>query len=427
MYVRTDATNKIIDLDKRIRAIAGGTGASKTISILLVLIDYAMSDRKPTLTSIVSETLPHLKRGAIRDFLLILQDERKGKWIFRDESWNKTDYVYQFPNGSKIEFFGADQPDKVRGPRRDRLFLNEANNIPYETADQLIIRTNECIFMDWNPVSEFWFYTEPRFKEKDVDFITLTYKDNSALLESIVKEIEMHRGNKYWWTVYGEGKLGEMGNQIFREWRIIENVPHEARLVKYGLDFGYSNDPTALIALYYFNGGYIIDEILFQKGLSNKQIADTIKNLPPAVVIADSAEPKSIDEIRLYEISILPTTKGKGSVAQGIQYVQAQRISITKRSVNVIKEYRNYMWQTDKNGKVLPEPEHTWSHSMDAIRYALQSMKPVKKAVSAPLQTEYETPSIAQPELSGRRIGYVQRSLHRAIPTQRDYELPGLG
>lgn len=387
------------------------------------LIVKAQRDETPTLTSIVSESFPHLRRGAMRDFKMILE----AQGAFSEDAWEKTNYIYTIPNinpsviPSKIEFFSADQPEKVRGPRRDRLFLNEANNIPYETVDQLIIRTNEFIFMDWNPVAEFWFYTEQRFKEKDVDFITLTYKDNTALIDSIIKEIELHRGNKNWWTVYGEGKLGEMGNKIYKDWRIIDEVPHEARLVKYGLDFGYSHDPTALVAIYYLNNGYIVDEILFQKGLSNKQIADTILALPSAVTIADSAEPKSIDELRLYGLSVLPTTKGKGSVMQRIQYTQAQRISVTKRSVNVIKEYRNYMWQTDNSGKVIDEPEHTFSHSMDAISYGIQSMRPVQKARPLVKQSLYETPSIAQPE---RRVVQVQRAINTV--TRSDYELPSL-
>lgn len=258
-------------------------------------------------------------------------------------------------------------------------------------------------------------------KRDDVDFITITYKDNEALLDAIVKEIELHRGNKQWWTVYGEGKLGEMGNKIYKDWRIIDEIPHEARLVKYGLDFGYTNDPAALVAVYYLNGGYILDEILFQKGLSNKQIADTLTSLPSAVTIADSAEPKSIDELRMYGLSVLPTTKGKGSVTQRIQFTQAQRISVTKRSVNLLKEYRNYMWQTDSSGKILNEPEHMFSHSMDAVSYAIQSMRPVQKAKKMSVQTPYETPSIAQPE---RRVAFVNRNinnLHRA-----EYESAGL-
>lgn len=370
MYKLTSATKKIQKLSKRIRAVQGGTSASKTISILLYLINLAQNDKRATTTSIVSESFPHLKRGAIKDFLDILSTHG----YFQDERWNKTDATYTFETGSKIEFFSADQPGKVRGPRRDRLFMNEANNMPYETFDQLEVRTKEFVILDWNPTNEFWFYDEVQNKRDDVEHLILTYKDNEALDEAIVRSIEQRKNRAGWWQVYGLGQLGEVEGKIYKEWQILEDIPHEARLERYGLDFGYSNDPSAIVAVYYYNGGYILDEITFRKGLSNKQLADTILNSKDALVIADSAEPKSIDEIKSYGVEILPTKKGKDSVVHGIQLVQRQRISMTKRSVNLIKEYRNYLWVTDKNGRILNEPEHTFSHSMDAVRYAIESM-----------------------------------------------------
>lgn len=377
MYSKTTATRKIASMTKRIRAVAGGTSASKTISILLYLIARAQSDKTPTLTSIVSESFPHLKRGAIRDFLNIMQEHG----YFDDNLWNKTDYTYTFETGSRIEFFSADQPSKVRGPRRDRLFVNEGNNVHKEAFEQLLIRTKEFAFIDWNPVNEFYMYEEYIGKREDVEFITLTYKDNEALDPAIVGEIESRRGNKNWWLVYGMGQLGEVEGKIYKDWQAIDEIPHEARLEGYGLDFGYSNDPSALVAVYYYNGGYIIDELMYQKGLTNKQIADIINNQPNALVVADSAEPKSIDEIMSYGVNITPANKGKGSVLQGIQWVQDQRISYTKRSINVQKEYRNYMWKTDKDGKILNEPEHIWSHSMDAIRYRLEALRPQERII----------------------------------------------
>lgn len=370
MFRKTTATKKILKLTKRIRAINGGTGASKTISILLILIDKAQTNKNLTI-SVVSETFPHLKRGAIRDFLTIMYEHN----MFEDARWNKTDYVYQFETKSKIEFFSADQPAKVRGPRRDILFINEANNIPYETFDQLEIRTNKEIWMDWNPTHEFWFYTDVKDKRKDVEYITLTYKDNECLEPAIVKSIESHKDNKNWWLVYGLGLLGELEGKIYIDWKIIGEIPHEARLERYGLDFGYSIDPTSIVAIYYYDGGYILDEELYQKGLSNKQIADFINNREKALVVADSAEPKSIDEIKGYGINIIPSQKGQGSVNQGIQWVQQQRISMTKRSLNTIKEYRNYLWKTDRDGNILNVPDEGFNHSMDAVRYGMESLK----------------------------------------------------
>ena len=292
---------------------------------------------------------------------------------FVPNRWNKTDYTYSFETGSKIEFFSADQPGKVRGPRRDRLFINEANNVPYETFDQLEVRTREFIFLDWNPTNEFWFY-DLVANRNDVEHLILTYKDNEGLSAEIIASIEQRRDRSGWWQVYGLGLLGEVEGKIYKDWQIIDEINHVARLERYGLDFGYSNDPSSIVAIYYYNGGYIWDEICYQKGLSNKQIADILKNQPQQLVIADSAEPKSIDEIHSYGINILPAEKGKDSVVNGIQLVQGQRISVTKRSVNIIKEYRNYLWETDKDGKVLNVPEGLWNHAMDAGRYAMASI-----------------------------------------------------
>jgi phage terminase large subunit len=202
----------------------------------------------------------------------------------------------------------------------------------------------------------------------------LTYKDNEALQPAIVASIEQRKSRKGWWQVYGEGQLGEVEGKIYKGWNIIEEVPHEARLERRGLDFGYTNDPTAIVDVYYYNGGYILDEVAFMKGLSNRQIADILLGGENKLVIADSAEPKSIDEIRDYGVNIRGAVKGQDSVTHGIQLIQDQRISITKRSVNIIKEYRNYLWMTDKNGRILNEPEHTFSHTMDAIRYALADL-----------------------------------------------------
>jgi len=370
VFKEVTATKKLLKLKKRIRGIAGGTSASKTVSILLILIDLAQST-KGKLISVVSESFPHLKRGAIRDFLNIMEAHN----YFQPKSWNKTDYIYTFPKGSRIEFFSADQPGKVRGPRRDVLFLNEANNISYETYTQLEVRTKEIIWLDWNPVSEFWWYEEVLGKQ-DCDFLTLTYLDNEELDPNIVKAIEVRKGSKNWWKVYGLGQLGEAEGRIFTDWKMIDEVPHEARLERYGMDLGYSNDPTSIVAIYKYNNGIILDEIAHLKGLSNKQIADILLNAPRALIIADSAEPKSIDEIRMHGLSIQPSQKGQGSVLQGIQWVQQQRISVTKRSLNILKSYRNYLWETDKEGKIINTPEHIFSDAMDAIRYGMESLRP---------------------------------------------------
>ena len=273
-----------------------------------------------------------------------------------------------------MQFASIDTYEKAHGPRRDVLFINEANNLAYNIADQLIIRTREIVWMDWNPSSEYWFYTEMKDKREDVDFITLTFLDNEALDEITKNEILSHKNNKNWWNVYGLGQLGSLEGQIYHDWQVIDEIPFEARLERYGLDFGYTNDPTAIVAIYYHNGGYILDEITYLKRLSNKDIADILKNNPMAMVVADSAEPKSIDEITTYGCNIQGSDKGQGSVQQGIQYVQQKRISVTKRSTNLLKEYRNYLWQIDKDGKVINEPEVVFNHLMDALRYGMNSL-----------------------------------------------------
>jgi phage terminase large subunit len=383
MFVLTSSTKRLAKMSKRIRGVCGGTSAGKTISILQILISKAQKDKRPTLTSVVSESFPHLKKGAMRDFKNIMQEH--GYW--KESAWNATDSIYTFETGSKIEFFSADQPSKVRGPRRDRLFINECNNVAYEAFDQLEVRTNIETWLDWNPTNEFWFYTEVLGQRDDAEMITVTYKDNEGLPETIIQSIENRKDRKQWWQVYGLGQLGEIEGRIYKGWRIIDEIPHEARLEGYGLDFGYSNDPTAIVAIYYYNGGYILDEILYRKGMSNQQIASFMNNLDFGVIVADSAEPKSIDELKLYGLSVVAAKKGAGSILQGINYVQEQSVSVTKQSINLIKEYRNYLWQTDKDGKTVNIPEGGFDHALDAVRYKLSSVLKPKYEQKPIIQT----------------------------------------
>lgn len=373
-YAKTTATKKIANLTKRIRIVQGGTSASKTISVLIYLIVLAQTDTKPKLASIVSESFPHLRRGAMRDFLNIMQEHG----YYKDKEWDKTNSNYTFSTGSQIEFFSVDQPGKVRGPRRDRLFGNECNNWSFETFEQLEVRTNDFIILDYNYVSDFWI--EEVASREDSERIILTYKDNEALSPEIVKSIESRQHRKDWWQVYGLGLKGELEGIIYPNWKIIDEIPPEARLERRWLDFGYTNDPTAIGDLWYWNGAYILDEQLYQTGLSNKQIADFLINLPQSktLVIADSAEPKSIDEIKSFGINIMPTLKGKDSVKQGIQVVQAQTILVTKRSIDILKEKRNYTWLVDRDGRVLNQEDPMCAnHHMSGVRYAICSLVPI--------------------------------------------------
>jgi len=372
-YSETTALHKIAKLNKKVRIVQGGTSAGKTIAILLYLIALAQTDKQKTLTSVVSESIPHLKRGAIRDFKNILQAHN----YWKDNNWNATDSIYTFETGSQIEFFSTDNGDKLRGGRRDRCFMNEANNCTLDAFDQLEVRTKEFVILDYNPTNEFWALTDVKPTREDVDFVILTYKDNEALSPEIIQSIEARRERVQWWRVYGEGLLGEVEGRIYTGWVEIEQVPHEATLERYGLDFGYSTDPTAIVAVYKYNGGIILDEITYLKGLSNKRIAEILlAQGRQALVVADSAEPKSIDEIASYGVSIVPCQKGADSIRQGIQVVQEQRISYTKRSTNLKKEYSNFLWRRDRDGKTISPnvPEQGFDHLGDALRYAITDM-----------------------------------------------------
>jgi phage terminase large subunit len=365
----TTAQSKISKLKKRIRIVQGGTSSSKTFTILPFLIHYAIKNPKSEI-SVVSESIPHLKRGALKDFLKIMD------WTdnFNPNNFNKSNLTYSFSNGSYIEFFSADQPDKLRGARRDVLFINECNNVTFESYQQLSIRTNKFIYLDYNPTNEFWVHKE-LINQPDTDFIILTYKDNEALQPSIVAEIEKAKvkakTSSYWdnwWKVYGLGQIGSLEGVIFSNWQQIDNIPPDARLIGYGLDFGYTNDPTAVVEVYKLDDKRILNEIVYEKGLSNAQIAKRITTKMP--VYCDSAEPKSIAELRSYGLNASGVTKGADSIKFGIQTMQEQSYLVTSHSTNVISELRKYAWDKDKRtGETLNKPIDDYNHAIDAIRY----------------------------------------------------------
>jgi phage terminase large subunit len=368
MLLRTTAINKIIALKKRVKIIQGGTSAGKTFGILPVLISKAAN--KPLLEiSVVAESIPHLRRGALKDFLTIMKSTNR----YFDERFNKSLLRYEFGNGSYIEFFSADDSSKLRGARRDILYINECNNIEFEAYNELAIRTKREVFLDFNPANEFWVHTELK-DEPDTDFLILTYKDNEALDKRIVREIEKNRlkatTSTYWsnwWRVYGEGLVGMLEGVVFSNWQQIDIVPPEARLLGYGLDFGYSNDPTSIIEVYNYNGQRILNEVCYQTGLINSDIANKLqKNV---IAYADSSEPKSIEEIRRTGQQIKGVTKGADSINFGIQIMLSQKYLVTKQSTNLIKELRAYCWDKDKTGKTLNKPQGKNDHAIDAVRY----------------------------------------------------------
>jgi phage terminase large subunit len=367
MLQKTTAQTKIAKLKKRVRIVRGGTSSSKTFSILPMLITYAVQNAGCEI-SIVAESIPHLRRGAIRDFLKIMDMVD----MFDPSKWNKSSLTYTFNNGAFIEFFSADQPDKLRGARRDVLFVNECNNIGWESYYQLAIRTRRFIYLDYNPVSEFWVDTE-LINDIDAEMIVLTYKDNEALDLSLVREIEKAKEkaetSNYWanwWRVYGLGEIGNLEGVIFSNWKQIDTIPEDARLLGLGLDFGYSVDPTAIVEVYQYNDQIILNEICYRTGMINSDIA---KILPKNITIyADSAEPKSIEEIKRFGITIKGVTKGKDSINYGIQVMQSKDFLVTKDSTNLIKELRGYCWDKDKSGNTLAIPSGD-DHIIDSVRY----------------------------------------------------------
>jgi len=357
----------------RKKVIQGGTSAGKTLAILAVLIDIAAKNK--TEISVVSESIPHLRRGAIKDFAKVMQ--WTGRWVA--DRWNKTLLTYNFANGSVIEFFSADSEARLRGARRQVVYINEANNIDFESYYQLAIRTSEAIYIDFNPTHEFWAHTEV-LPEQDAELIILTYNDNEALPDTIKRDIELNRTKAEtsaywanWWKVYGLGQVGTLQGAIYEDFEVVEGIDvSRAKFVALGLDWGFSNDPTALVAIYRQGDCLLIQELLYATGLTNQDIADKLRSLGITrawEIVADSAEPKSIEEIYRLGFNIKPAEKGPDSVRNGIDILKRFKLQITKDSTNLIKELRSYTWATDKEGKNTGVPIDSFNHACDAMRY----------------------------------------------------------
>jgi phage terminase large subunit len=357
----------------RKKVIQGGTSAGKTLAILAVLIDIAA--KKKTEISVVSESIPHLRRGAIKDFAKVMQ--WTGRWVA--DRWNKTLLTYHFANGSIIEFFSADSEARLRGARRQVVYINEANNIDFESYYQLAIRTSEAIYIDFNPTHEFWAHTEV-LPEQDAELVILTYNDNEALPDTIKRDIELNRTKAEtsaywanWWKVYGLGQVGTLQGAIYEDFEVVEGIDvSRAKFVALGLDWGFSNDPTALVAIYRQGDCLLIQELLYSTGLTNQDIADKLRSLGITrawEIVADSAEPKSIEEIYRLGFNIKPAEKGPDSVRNGIDILKRYKLQVTKDSTNLIKELRSYTWATDKEGKNTGVPIDSFNHACDAMRY----------------------------------------------------------
>ena len=351
----------------------GGARSGKTYAILQLLYLLAEADITPTITSVVSETLPHLKRGAIRDWQAILQE--LGVWD--DTAWNKSDCVYTLPNGSRCEFFSADQPARVLGPARDRLFINEAINIDWETFRQLDIRTREWVIIDYNPAYAFWVHEKLQPSPKTRSIVS-TYKDNAFRGQSLlspeqVAAIEDQQSDARWWRVYGEGKVGQRTGTIY-DFELVDAMPPVGSLVEVvGLDFGFTNDPSAAIRLLIDKPAKTIyaEQLIYGTRLLPGDLVARLRECgirPSVPIYADSAQPATIEEIRRAGFNCKPSYKGTRKAEQ-IAFLQGWRMYFTKASVDLIAEARAYAWQTDKDGRELNEPCPFNDHAMDAMRY----------------------------------------------------------
>jgi len=385
-YKYSKAYFKIRDLilnnpKETVFVIRGGQGASKTISILELLIQSLISSPKEI--SVLSSELSKMKRTVIRDYKKICKD-----WgiIKNDSDFNKSESKHELPNDSYLDFLGADINDVGKGFRRDILYINEADKMEIDTAVQFISRAKLTI-IDYNPDSLFW--GDDYINENN--FITLTFEDNEYLPQSEVDSILDYKlkgfhnyklpfellfkddniKSTYWankWRVYGLGMVGSLDGVVFNNWREIETIPNEARLLGYGVDFGYSNDPTAIIEVWKYNDKRILNEICYSKGLSNREIANRINTLMPAY--CDSAEPKSIAELQDLGINAYPVGKGADSINFGIQIMQEYDYLITSKSINLINEFQKYTWQKNKRtGDKENKPIDKFNHAIDATRY----------------------------------------------------------
>jgi phage terminase large subunit len=366
----TTVFNKNLDAynaKKRYIVNKGSTRSSKTYSQLQLLFLISELSTNPKIISIVSESMPHLKRGCIRDFKEILQNE--GKWD--EANWNATDKIYKV-NNSIIEFFSADNPAKVHGPSRNILYLNECINIEYEIYRQLAIRTTETIFLDCNPSFEFWLDEKILPLRDDACLIHSTYKDNEYLSEDQIKEIESNKSDTNWWRVYGEGLTGSLQGVVVLNWDIVSEMPTEYKKRWLGIDFGFSNDPTAIVDVRLSGGELWINELLYSTGYDNMMIAEFLEaiSIPKDLdIVADCQEPKSIVEIRSKGWRVEPSKKGKDSIITGISILNRYKKHVTQTSLNIIKEYRNYRWNIDEFGNPTNTPIDKFNHSIDAQRY----------------------------------------------------------
>ena len=359
---------------KRFVVNQGSTRSSKTYSILQLLIIKCLEAEFPLTVSIVRKTLPSLKKSVLRDFINILQQME----LYDPQYHNKTDNTYEL-NGSIIEFFSIDNAQKYRGSKRDYLFINEANELTFEDIFQLQVRTSKQVYFDFNPSdNQSWIYDLVDERKDEVDFIKSTYRDNTFLEQSILEEIEkLQFTDPDYWRIYGLGERGSLKDLVYT-FNEIEDIPTDkAVLIGLGLDFGFSQDPTALIEVWKEGDNLYLNEIMYERGLTNQDIATKMNHfgvLRIHDIVADSAEPKSIEELSRFGFRVKPAMKGPDSIRNGIDILKRHRLYVTKGSTNLITELNRYKWSKDSSGNLLNRPVDIWNHALDAVRYVALNM-----------------------------------------------------
>ena len=350
----------------------GGARSGKTVAEMQVAAILALKDKTPTVTTVGSDTLPHLKLGAIRDFKFALED--MGCW---DEArWSKSANSYTFPTGSVLEFFGVnDTPGKALGPARHRLILNEANLLQWDIVRQMLARTSGLVMYDYNPAAPFW-GTEIIPLRGRYQLVHSTYKDNQYIPAEVRREIEANKDTGNWWRVYGLGLIGQVEGQVF-DFKIVDQMPDpDGFKESWGMDFGFSHDPTTLVRCLVHTGRREIyaDELLWQTGMTNPEIAAALKGYGlrrsgGPTVWADSAEPKSITEVANFGLDVRGCDK-RVRVAEQLQAMRGWTIYVTKRSVHLLDEGRKYLYKQRPDGSWTNEPIDFFNHLIDALRYA---------------------------------------------------------
>jgi phage terminase large subunit len=346
----------------------GGTSSGKTYSILQVLCLKAIGENDQVI-SVVGQDVPNLKSGALRDMQTIVASSPDiQSWI---KGYNASDRIYTFHNGSIIEFKSYQDSQDAKSGKRDYFFLNEANGISYEIYSELAMRTKKKVFIDYNPNARFWVHDKLIGKE-GVELIISDHRHNPFLPDIIRKKIEAIRSeDEELWKVYARGMTGKIEGLIYRNWGTIGTIPSDAHLIGYGMDFGFTNDPTAVVGVYRYNGELIIDEVMYHKGYTNQDISlfFTQSGIDRSVtIVADSAEPKSIEEIRRMGWRIEGANKGKDSILNGIDILKRFRLNVTNRSTNLLKELNAYKWK-EKDGNATNVPIDSFNHGLDALRY----------------------------------------------------------